>query len=249
MCTLFIYRTKNTDWPILLATNRDEFLSRKFYSPNYHWRRFPSIFAGKDQLKGGSWLGINKYGVCTAILNRPSVDIDNKNLTSRGNIIIDVLKNKTSMQAKNIIIKKFKKNTKYFNLFISDYENAFWIKYYANQLSVFNIPYGYSIIDNFDLNDSNSDKQIFYKTIFEKTQLPDPDKRNFDSWKKLLFYNNYNKKSNIPEVFITNYNKNYGTVCSSIIGLPNKKINNKKIIWLYSERKKNFLNLLPFKNK
>ena len=38
-----------------------------------------------------------------------------------------------------------------------------WIKYYANQLSVFNIPYGYSIIDNFDLNDSNSDKQIFTK--------------------------------------------------------------------------------------
>ena len=109
MCTLFIYRTKNTDWPILLATNRDEFLSRKFYSPNYHWSRFPSIFAGKDLLKGGSWLGINKYGVCTAILNRPSVDIDYKNLTSRGSIIIDVLKNKTSMQAKDIIIKKFKK--------------------------------------------------------------------------------------------------------------------------------------------
>ena len=60
MCTLFIYRKKNTKWPVLIATNRDEFFKRKFFSPNKHWSSNIDIFAGKDTLKGGSWLGINK---------------------------------------------------------------------------------------------------------------------------------------------------------------------------------------------
>ena len=46
MCTLFIHRSKNSDWPILLANNRDEYLSRTFKPPGYHWNN--SIFAGKD---------------------------------------------------------------------------------------------------------------------------------------------------------------------------------------------------------
>ena len=46
MCTLFIHRSKNSDWPILIANNRDEYLSRTFKSPGYHWNN--SILAGKD---------------------------------------------------------------------------------------------------------------------------------------------------------------------------------------------------------
>ena len=78
MCTLFIHRSKNSDWPILIANNRDEYLSRTFKSPGYHWNN--SIFAGKDISEGGSWLGLNENGVCAAILNRDSDNLRNKNL-------------------------------------------------------------------------------------------------------------------------------------------------------------------------
>ena len=30
MCILFISRKKNSNWPILIATNRDEFYNREF---------------------------------------------------------------------------------------------------------------------------------------------------------------------------------------------------------------------------
>ena len=45
MCTLFIHRSKNSDWPILIANNRDEYC-QNFKPPGYHWNN--SIFAGKD---------------------------------------------------------------------------------------------------------------------------------------------------------------------------------------------------------
>ena len=73
MCTLFIHRSKNSDWPILIANNRDEYLARTFKSPGYHWNN--SIFAGKDISAGGSWLGLNENGLCAAILNLSLIHI------------------------------------------------------------------------------------------------------------------------------------------------------------------------------
>ena len=46
MCTLFIYRSRNTNWPIFIANNRDEFFSRSFLAPSNHWYDFSEIFAG-----------------------------------------------------------------------------------------------------------------------------------------------------------------------------------------------------------
>ena len=92
MCTLFIYRSKNTEWPVLIANNRDEYLSRSFMPPDYHWDN--NVFAGKDNIEGGTWLGINNYGLCAAILNRNSDNLKKSKVTSRGNIIVETLKKK-----------------------------------------------------------------------------------------------------------------------------------------------------------
>ena len=242
MCTLFIHRSKNSDWPILIANNRDEYLSRTFKPPGYHWNN--SIFAGKDTLEGGSWLGLNKSGLCAAILNRASYNLKNKNLKSRGKIIIDILKKSDAKSALKYIESYFKKDTRFFNLFISDYKNAFWIKYDQNEFKSFEVPYGFSIIDNYDLNDNKSPKQKLYRDIFLKKKLPNPSINYFKSWQELLFqeykYNNITSSS----VFVKDKNKNYGTVCSSIIGLPNKKKIKNNMVWLYSEYKSSFNHLL-----
>ena len=166
MCTLFIYRSKSSDWPILIANNRDEYLSRIFKSPGYHWNN--SIFAGKDISKGGSWLGLNKNGLCAAILNRASNNLQNEKLKSRGKIIIDILKKPNANDALDYVKSNFKKNTRFFNLFISDYKNAFCIKYDQDELKSFTVPYGYSIIDNYGLNNNKSPKQKLYRDIFFK---------------------------------------------------------------------------------
>ncbi len=242
MCTLFIYRSKSSDWPILIANNRDEYLSRIFKSPGYHWNN--SIFAGKDISKGGSWLGLNKNGLCAAILNRASNKLKDKNLNSRGKIIIDILKKSDAKSALKYIESYFKKDTRFFNLFISDYKNAFWIKYDQNEFKSFVVPYGFSIIDNYDLNDKKSPKQKLYRDIFLKKKLPNPSINYFKSWQELLFLEDKYDNVNLSSVFVKDKNNNYGTVCSSIIGLPNKKKIKNNMVWLYSEYKSSFNHLL-----
>ena len=242
MCTLFIHRSKNSDWPILIANNRDEYLSRTFKSPGYHWNN--SIFAGKDISEGGSWLGLNENGVCAAILNRVSNNLKNKNLKSRGKIIIDILKKNTAKSGLKYFKSYFKKNTRFFNLFISDYKNSFWIKYDQNEFKSFVVPYGFSIIDNYGLNDDKSPKQKLYRDIFLKKKLPNPSINYFKSWQELLFLEDKYNNVNLSSVFVKDKNNNYGTVCSSIIGLPNKKKIKNNMVWLYSEYKSSFNHLL-----
>ena len=242
MCTLFIHRSKNSDWPILIANNRDEYLSRTFKSPGYHWNN--NIFAGKDISEGGTWLGLNENGLCAAILNRASNNLKSKNLKSRGKIIIDILKNPDAKSALKHIKSYFKKNTRFFNLFISDYKNAFCIKYDQDEFKSFEVPYGFSIIDNYDLNDNKSPKQKLYRDIFLKKKLPNPSINYFKSWQELLFLEDKYNNVNLSSVFIKDKNNNYGTVCSSIIGLPNKKKIKNNMVWLYSEYKSSFNHLL-----
>ena len=53
MCILFILKKKNSNWPLLIATNRDEFYNRDFDDPENIGKNFPFIFAGKDKKAGG----------------------------------------------------------------------------------------------------------------------------------------------------------------------------------------------------
>ena len=250
MCTLFIYRNKLSDWPLLIATNRDEQLGRKFYSPSYHWKDFPNIFAGKDLLKGGSWLGINKNGLCVAILNRNSLVTKNPDLVSRGNLVIEALKYSTAKEASFVIFKKIENFYNNFNLFIGDNTSAYWIKYHNKKKLIKPIPYGHSMLDKHDLNDSYSNKQKIYSKIFKSLEIPKPEKNNFKDWKNMLKMKIRYRNIKNTEVYINDLKKNYGTVSSSIIGMPKIYDKDQKAFWLYSDRldkSRRFLFLSPFR--
>ena len=236
MCILFILRRKSNKWPLMIATNRDEFFERDFFQPGYHWKKYPNIFAGQDKKAGGSWLGINKSGLCIAILNRTSNNIKNKKkLESRGDIVINLLKYKNALNAKNIFLNNFKKKYNFFNLFIADNKNAFWIKYDNYLIESSPIPYGYSILDNQNLNDKNSLRQKINKKTFQTTKHPLPEKNDFQGWKKLLMRKKQMVDSELASIYVNKTINDYGTVCSSIIVLPSNKNNNKNIFWIYRD--------------
>ena len=70
MCSIVILKKSENEWPLIIAANRDEMNNRKSLSPGRHWKDKPHIFAGKDLLAGGSWLGVNDNGVVAATMNR-----------------------------------------------------------------------------------------------------------------------------------------------------------------------------------
>ena len=244
MCILFILRKKRSSWPVMLAANRDEYFDRTFLSPGFHWKKFPFIFAGKDKKEGGSWLGVNAYGVCIAILNRRS-NLKSLELKSRGGLVIDLLKQRNATAAKDLLLKKFEKKYNFFNLIIADNKSAYWIKYENYLIEAFSIPYGHSIIDNQNLNDNNSLRQALNKDTFYKSRSPIPEKNFFTDWQKLLILQKQNVDEKAASIYVNKKDNNYGTVCSSIIGLPSNEKNSNDIFWLY----RNSFSRKPYFNK
>ena len=70
MCSVIILYRPDHDWPILIASNRDEMHERPWEPPARHWPDRPEVVAGRDVLAGGSWLGINDFGVVAGIRQR-----------------------------------------------------------------------------------------------------------------------------------------------------------------------------------
>lgn len=85
MCLIVFSYQPHSSTPLLLAANRDEFFARPT-APATYWEDAPQVFAGRDLIAQGTWLGITKSGRFAAITNvrEPSVVV-NKPL-SRGDL-------------------------------------------------------------------------------------------------------------------------------------------------------------------
>jgi len=69
MCLLTILHRTSAAAPLLVAANREEFYDRPFTPPTLHPGQ-PRILCGLDKRAGGTWLGVNPFGVVVAITNR-----------------------------------------------------------------------------------------------------------------------------------------------------------------------------------
>ena len=83
MCTLAIYFQMTDDYPIVIAANRDEYLDRPAAKPTTLCAR-PHVVGGKDLRAGGTWLGVNEYGLVAGLLNRRTEAPPNPDARSRG---------------------------------------------------------------------------------------------------------------------------------------------------------------------
>jgi predicted transcriptional regulator len=239
MCTLLILYRPNNKWPLILAGNRDEMKNRPWLPPGKHWPNYNGIIAGKDITAGGSWLGINNSGLVATILNRPNSLGPNTSKNSRGNIIIDILKNETLNSALNYI--KLLDNTKWkpFNLFIANNKKAYWVKSSEkNKVSINIIPEGKHFLDSYDLNSNKSERYINNKNKFKSLDDPNPDKPGWHEWINFLANKSHPKDKPFAAMNITDkFKKNYGTLSSSIIALPADSELNKNIkpLFLFSD--------------
>ena len=60
MCLILTAINPDSEFKLVLASNRDEFYERP--TKNMFWRSDKSILSGEDELKKGMWLGLNKNG-------------------------------------------------------------------------------------------------------------------------------------------------------------------------------------------
>ncbi len=89
MCIILIGHRVVPSLPIVVAANRDEYLSRPAHPPRV-LSEAPWIVAGQDALAGGTWLGLNRWGV-VGLTNQPSRLTPGLTLRSRGQLVLEAL--------------------------------------------------------------------------------------------------------------------------------------------------------------
>lgn len=87
MCTVVVQASSDGNG-LLVVANRDEQLSRPSRPP-FPWPK-TEFLAPRDEVAGGTWLGLNRHGVFVAITNRYLAMLD-KDRRSRGTLVTEAL--------------------------------------------------------------------------------------------------------------------------------------------------------------
>ena len=122
MCVIFFAFNTRADYPLVLAANRDEFYNRPTAAAGY-WEDYPDIYAGRDLVGGGTWLGVTRSGRFAAVTNYR----DTKGAigtVSRGNLTADFLKGSGPAEEYLEAIKKRAGDFSGFNLIIGEINGA-----------------------------------------------------------------------------------------------------------------------------
>lgn len=90
MCVIYIAFGQHPDHPLILLANRDEYYARPSLAATY-WDDFPEIYAGRDLVGGGTWLGVNKSGRIAAVTNYRDPNAPT-GIVSRGHLVADYLR-------------------------------------------------------------------------------------------------------------------------------------------------------------
>ncbi len=90
MCLVLFSYQPDSDFPLIVAANRDEFYARPAESA-HHWPDAPAVFAGRDLSAGGTWLGVTTSGRFATVTNFAEESGGPEPPLSRGALVGDFL--------------------------------------------------------------------------------------------------------------------------------------------------------------
>ena len=221
MCTVVILRRPGENWPLILAANRDEMTARPWRPPARHWPDRPETVAGMDELAGGTWLGVNDFGVVGAVMNREGALGPVPDKRSRGELVLEALDHADALNAAEAL--GFLDGGAYrpFNLVIADSRDAYWLKSLGDgPIDVTPLPPGISMLTSRDLNDLSSSRIKIHLPLFEKAPAPDPGGASWDGWEALMARGCPKGGSDPRAAMVIEPRNGYGTVSGSLIALP-----------------------------
>lgn len=91
MCTIVALTGVRADYPVVLATNRDEFYGRAA-SGAQRLLESPVTVGGRDLVKGGTWMGVTREGLFVGVTNQRTLLPPDPTKRSRGELVLDALR-------------------------------------------------------------------------------------------------------------------------------------------------------------
>jgi len=157
VCTLAIYIGQFTMFPLVVAANRDEFLTRPARPPLL-LREHPRVVGGRDEHAGGTWLGITERGVVAGLLNRRTAAAPVASKRSRGLLLLDVLTAESAAAAVGLLAATDASTYNAFNLLVADRERALVAQNHDDGIRFTPLARGVHVLTNLDVNDPTCPK-------------------------------------------------------------------------------------------
>lgn len=126
MCFVLALFQVNPHYPLVVAANREERRDRPS-TPPHEWSASPGLWAGRDEIAGGTWLGVNASGLIAAITNRRDAPAD-PSRPSRGLLCLGALRQPSPSQASAFVDRELAANAyNPFNLLCATTREG-WVK-------------------------------------------------------------------------------------------------------------------------
>ena len=215
MCMLAIlYRVaKNT--PILLAANREESVTRPTHFPKIQ-SGTPRIVCGTDKLAGGTWLGVNQFGLVVTVTNRARVRAPVEP-RSRGLLCRDLLDVRTAREAAELARKELSTGRYAGANYVCADGKFAAVVYGGHRVEVIELQPGLHTLSSGNLDDPNDERHQFVRRMLTLHTLDSAV--TFLAVASRAFSRKLDSEGRRGVVLTGG---DYGTVSSTLLSLPRK---------------------------
>lgn len=95
MCLIVLAIAQSSQYPLILAGNRDEFHGRPTQKAGW-WPDKPDVVGGRDLQAGGTWLALHRKGRFATVTNYRDAEPTAANFRSRGHLVTEFLESDLS---------------------------------------------------------------------------------------------------------------------------------------------------------
>lgn len=216
MCTVVVLIRPGHRWPLLLAANRDELLSRPWDPPARHWADHPGMVAGRDRSGGGTWMAL-RGGVVAAVLNRPGSLGPAPGKRSRGELPLLAAAHPTAEAGAAALAALDGQAWRPFNAVVADRAGAFFVRGLGRgRPEAVPLPPGVHMVTAHDPDDGDSPRVARHLPRLRAAAEPDPDRGDWFAWLAVLGDRAGPREAaiNVPA------RDGFGTVCASLLAIP-----------------------------
>lgn len=223
MCLINFHFKQHSNYKLIVAANRDEFYNRPT-AQAHTWKDTPSIIAGRDLEKMGTWLGLTKNGRFAALTNYRDPAHMGASKNSRGALVSNFLKNDQTPQQYIHAIEQEKDRFNGFNLLLGTADSLMYYNNIENEAQhitpgthslsnhFLNTPWpkvekGKSLLQNYIQQSEKIDPEILFGFLSNDVLAQDEDLPNTGVGLSL--------ERQLSPLFIRM--EDYGTRCSTVL--------------------------------
>ncbi len=236
MCTLVILRRPEHAWPIVIGANRDEMIDRPAKPPARHWPDRAEVIGGLDLLGGGSWLGLNDWGVAAAVLNRHGSLGPAPGQRSRGELVLEALDHADAVAAATALSDLDPASYRTFNLIVADNRDAFWLRHGGTgRIEARPWKEGISVIAGGDVDEQTRPRIGLAQRRFREASPPDPECGKWTAWQDLLGDDKDPPGGPAKSAMRFRTARGFATVSSALIALPAAPSAERRAVFRFAE--------------